>query len=204
MKIILDSNFKKNKSYKNNNNSFNDILPIINFNDILPKISLDNNSIPLIEEIFNSRKLFIYDTFLTKDYIKYIRPINETKEEKYKKKYSENEAKISPEIFKNRKEQYNYLDFAKLCLEEKLLDSNKIEYKNSPLISIILPTYNKENILIKSIRSIQNQTFKNIEIIIVNDCSRDNSSRPFTYLLDTDPRIRIFNNVKIWVYGKVD
>ena len=66
------------------------------------------------------------------------------------------------------------MDFSKLCLEEKLLDSNKIEYKNKPfisIISIILPTYNKENILIKSIRSIQNQSFKNIEIMVVNDCS---------------------------------
>ena len=88
------------------------------------------------------------------------------------------------------------MDFAKLCLEEKLLDSNKIEYKNSPLISIILPTYNKENILIKSIRSIQNQSFKNIEIIIVNDCSTDNSEQKFKYLLETDPRIRIFNHLK--------
>ena len=195
-KNIFNSHFKNNKPNVNNITNFNDIFTKINFNDILPKISLENNSIPSIEDIFNSRELFIYDTYLTRDYIKFIRPINEIEEVKYKKKYSENEEIISPEFFKKRKEQYNYLDFAKLCLEEKLLDSNKIQYNKNPLISIILPTYNKENILIKSIRSIQNQSFKNIEIIIVNDCSTDNSSRLFTYLLDTDPRIRIFNNVK--------
>ena len=85
------------------------------------------------------------------------------------------------------------MDFAKFCLEEKLIYSNKIEYDNRPLISIILPSYNKKNILMKSIRSIQNQSFKNIEIIIVNDCSTDNSKKVFEYLLETDPRIRIFH-----------
>ena len=60
---------------------------------------------------------------------------------------------------------------------------------------MILPSYNKQNILLKSIRSIQNQNFKNIEIIIVNDCSNDNSSKIFNYLLENDPRIRIFHHI---------
>ena len=63
-------------------------------------------------------------------------------------------------------------------------------------LSIIIPSFNKKNELLKSIRSIQNQNFKNIEIIIVNDCSTDNSSSVFNYLLETDPRIRIFHHMK--------
>ena len=188
--------FKKNKgNYFYNNIKYNNKYKDY-FENIFPKINLENKTIPSLEEIFNSRILYISDINITGEYIRYIRPINETEEAKYNKRYSENETKISPYYFKKRVDQYNYVDFAKLCLEEKLIDSNIIEFDNKPLISIILPSYNKETILLKSIRSIQNQNFKNIEIIIVNDCSTDNSTIIFKYLLETDPRIRIFNHLK--------
>jgi glycosyltransferase involved in cell wall biosynthesis len=48
----------------------------------------------------------------------------------------------------------------------------------------------------KSIRSIQNQSLKNIEIIIINDCSSDNTSKYFNTLLKNDFRIRIFTHLK--------
>ena len=166
------------------------------FNEILPKISLTKKTAPSFEEIFNSRTLFLSLANLSGEYLRYIRPINEDEEQNFKKKYSENETTISPEIFKKRENQYNFKDFAKLCLEEKLIDSKKIEYNNNPFISLILPSYNKANILLKSIRSIQNQSFKNIEIIIVDDCSNDDSKKVFEYLLETDPRIRIFSHLK--------
>ena len=81
-------------------------------------------------------------------------------------------------------------------MDEKLIENKAIEYDDKPIISVILPTYNKQDMLLKSVRSIQNQNFKNIEIIIVNDCSTDNSSIVFNYLLETDPRIRIFHHIK--------
>ena len=184
---ILNYKIKNSIQYRRNQNIFIDILP---------KINLKTNYIPSLEEIFNSRKLYIFDSNLTGEYIRYLRPIKENEEKNFKKKYFEFETIISPEIFKKREDQYNYLDFAKFCLEEKLIYSNKIEYDNRPLISIILPSYNKKNILMKSIRSIQNQSFKNIEIIIVNDCSTDQSNVLLNDLLKNDPRIRIFNHMK--------
>ena len=191
-------NMKNISKYRSNNIFMKKTINTNNSNNfahILPRINLDNKTISTIEKIFKSRVLFISSANLTGEYIRYIRPINETEEEKTKK-YSEEEIIISPQIFKKRKNQYDYIDFANLCLKEKLIDSNKIKYDNKPLISIILPSYNKEKMLLKSIRSIQNQSFKNIEIIIVNDCSTDNSKKIFEYLLETDPRIRIFHHLK--------
>ncbi len=45
----------------------------------------------------------------------------------------------------------------------------------NPLISVILPVYNAENYLAESIKSILNQTFKDFELILINDGSTDGS-----------------------------
>ena len=42
-----------------------------------------------------------------------------------------------------------------------------------PLVSVILPSYNRFDSLLKSIKSINEQTYKNIEIIVINDGSSD-------------------------------
>ena len=42
------------------------------------------------------------------------------------------------------------------------------------LISVVIPVYNNERYFEKCISSVINQTYKNIEIIIINDCSKDN------------------------------
>ena len=65
-----------------------------------------------------------------------------------------------------------------------------------PRISIILPIYNKEKYLNRSIGSILNQTFKDIEIIAVNDGSTDNSLNMLEDFKNTDSRIKIVNNEK--------
>lgn len=43
------------------------------------------------------------------------------------------------------------------------------------LVSIIIPVYNVEKFIIKCLESVYQQTYKNIEVILVNDCSPDNS-----------------------------
>ena len=60
------------------------------------------------------------------------------------------------------------------------------------LVSIIMPVYNLEKYIASSIQSILRQTYSNIELIIVDDCSTDNSyeiARTFK-----DERIRLFRN----------
>jgi len=47
------------------------------------------------------------------------------------------------------------------------------EQKEQPLVSIIIPTYNSEKTLPLCLKSIKNQTYKNIEIIIVDNYSKD-------------------------------
>ena len=56
--------------------------------------------------------------------------------------------------------------------------------KYNSKISIILPTYNREKIIGDSIKSCLNQTYKNIEIIVVDDCSTDNTKEEIEKIKD--------------------
>lgn len=64
---------------------------------------------------------------------------------------------------------------------------NKEEY----LVSIITPLYNSEKYIGQTIESVLKQTYKNWEMLIVDDCSTDNSKEVVAKYL-TDPRIRYF------------
>lgn len=61
---------------------------------------------------------------------------------------------------------------------------------NMPLISIIVPVYNTEKYLKRCLDSIVNQTFKDIEIIIVNDCSEGNCKEIVAEYQKKDSRIK--------------
>ena len=64
----------------------------------------------------------------------------------------------------------------------------------NPLISIIIPVYNTEKHLEKCLESAINQTYKNIEIIVVNDCSPDNSEEIIKSYIQKDDRIIYLKN----------
>lgn len=61
-------------------------------------------------------------------------------------------------------------------------------------LSIILPVYNAEKYLEKSLNCLVNQTFSDIEIICVNDCSTDNSRKILSDFANKDGRIKIIDN----------
>ncbi len=65
-----------------------------------------------------------------------------------------------------------------------------------PKVSIIIPIYNVEKYLKKCLESITIQTLKEIEIILINDCSPDNSIEICNNYLAKDTRITLINNEK--------
>jgi glycosyltransferase involved in cell wall biosynthesis len=72
-----------------------------------------------------------------------------------------------------------------------------------PTISILLPVYNAVFDLPRAIRSIQIQTFKDFEIIAIDDGSMDGSGELLDDLAKTDPRIRVFHQDNAGALGKV-
>lgn len=69
----------------------------------------------------------------------------------------------------------------------------KMPNKEKPLISVIVPIYKVEKYLNKCVKSIINQTYKNLEIILVDDGSPDNCGKICDKLAERDDRIRIIH-----------
>ena len=75
----------------------------------------------------------------------------------------------------------------------KFTDSHK---KSLEQVSIITPSYNSGCFIAETIRSVLAQTYSNWEMIIVDDCSTDNTESIVKAFADTDPRIRYIRNEK--------
>ena len=122
------------------------------------------------------------------------------KEEEDKKKKEEekqkNEKLVIPEDNRNIVWQKG-LDFTRQCVEGKLLKQiPNYPDDHIPAISIIIPVYNAQKSIKLAIRSIQNQLMTDLEIILVNDCSTDNSTKIIYELQKEDKRIKLMNNTK--------
>jgi len=68
-----------------------------------------------------------------------------------------------------------------------------MNYKQ-PFFSLIMPVYNAEKFLEKSLESILNQTFLDFELILVDDCSKDASYEICSQFVVKDDRIKLFKN----------
>ena len=75
---------------------------------------------------------------------------------------------------------------------------NKINgfYNNNPYLSICIPVFNMEKYISKALLSIINQSFKNYEIIIVNDNSKDDTEQIIKNFQSQDSRIKLLQNYK--------
>lgn len=63
------------------------------------------------------------------------------------------------------------------------------------LISVIVPVYNTEKYIEKCVMSILNQTYKNLEIILIDDGSTDNSPQICDSLAEKDNRITVTSSL---------
>ena len=66
----------------------------------------------------------------------------------------------------------------------------------SEKVSIVMPVYNVENYIERAIQSVLNQTYENIELIIVNDQTKDNSMDIVHKYAISDKRIKVVNKEK--------
>ena len=94
--------------------------------------------------------------------------------------------------FENKLRQITKLEMAEFRRINNLgilYDRTKYPRSETPDVSIITTIYNQAHCIHKAIRSVQNQSLKNIEMIIIDDCSRDNSTETVESYMKEDDRI---------------
>ena len=102
---------------------------------------------------------------------------------------------MNPQCVKMEKEeQKSILDYISLSTKEDSLSKILPSKIDTPKISLIIPLYNSEKTLIPLINSIQNQTLKELEIILINDNSSDKTESLLTKLKMEDTRIITITN----------
>lgn len=69
-----------------------------------------------------------------------------------------------------------------------------ITQEMKPKVSVIMPAYNAEKYIKEAVESVLNQTYKNLELLIIDDCSKDRTFELMKCIAQKDSRIRIFRN----------
>lgn len=65
---------------------------------------------------------------------------------------------------------------------------------NGPLVSVLMPAFNAAGVIGVAIGGLLAQTWRNLEVVVVDDCSEDNTFEVLQALAKEDPRIRVFRN----------
>ena len=166
---IKYNNIRKKSKKEKSSNKKRKFLKIISFVTIFSFISIISYS-AIKRKITKYYKYSQYEDIDIKSYNKSI-----------EKNYQEESVDIQ-----------NYMD---LVFNGTVLDKDKIYYPSkNPKISIVISVFNGEAYLKTAILSIQNQNLKDIEIVLVDDGSKDNSVNLIKELMKTEPRIVLYEN----------
>ena len=132
-------------------------------------------------------------------FFKKIKKVKEINKDYYYKNYKNNKNEISKknlifpplnlaaEVAKN---------FINNSINGVLYNKKNFTKIYNPKISVVIPVYNNEKIIKRTLSSILNQNMINFEIILVNDFSKDNSSLIIKNIQNNDNRIILINNNK--------
>lgn len=70
----------------------------------------------------------------------------------------------------------------------------------APLVTVIIPVYNAAAYVGEAIGSILNQTYRNLEVLVFNDGSKDNSAEIIRAIQTQDPRLKFFDSAENFGY----
>ena len=99
--------------------------------------------------------------------------------------------KLFPKYY-NKNEEINRVEkYYEICNKDLMFKKIREKKRKSPIISIIIPIYNGYNYIKRIMTSIENQSYRDIEIIFVDDASTDNSVKLIEQYQHKDKRIQL-------------
>ncbi len=84
------------------------------------------------------------------------------------------------------------IEIQKRCAE----GLNSTINEQTPLISVVIPTYNRSAMLLESVKSVLDQTYPNKEIIVVDDCSKDDTETVMSQLIAQHNCVKYIRNTE--------
>ncbi len=170
------------------------ILIILNFKFTNKEVNIKYNNMIQINEEKNITK---------KNNIKEINKLKNNKQKNNNKKEINQKGIKRLQFYLQKKKAYfsiseinRYNSYIKKCQDKEFLNDTLYNKSENPKITVIMPVYNRANDLYYSIRSIQYQKMKDIEIVLINDGSTDKTLETIQKFKEEDPRIKIINNEK--------
>ena len=153
------------------------------------KIFLKNHDYSLKQKIINFSIIFLIFIFITiQIWFK-----NNSSDPNYLKirnfEYSISKSFMG-RFFENK--IWDMKKFRDLNYRNLLLDHGDFIKSENPDVSVIITAFNQAHCFYSALRSVQNQSLKNIEIIIIDDCSLDNTSEVIEKYMKEDERINLF------------
>jgi len=73
---------------------------------------------------------------------------------------------------------------------------NYYDKERADLVTVIIPTYNRPNLLLRAVESVLSQTHENLDIIVADDASSNETIKVCERLKDKDNRVRIYRSKK--------
>ena len=135
--------------------------------------------------IINSVKLFFIFLLFSYKFL-YQNNVIEEKEERIEDIFPQNYNKSTEKLYGQQ--------YFNICNNGTLYGKKRYKRNVKPKFSVIVPVYNREYFITRVLRSIQNQSYKNIEIIFVDDHSSDSSVQIIEEEKRKDKRIRLIKH----------
>lgn len=76
-------------------------------------------------------------------------------------------------------------------IENKVLKGTE---NKSPLVTVVIPTHNRDNLISNAVQSVLHQTFNDLEILVVDDASQDNTTNVLNKMSQEDDRVCYIRN----------